>query len=110
VGKEIGIIGVLIIIIVGLVWLIFAGESKSDAIIATLQGQRIQLIRSNATVESELSKSKGYSKELEEDNFELEHIIDSITAGSEKTEEYIKGYGSISDDFAEFLRQATVTD
>ena len=114
--KTITII-VLSIIILLLIWFIFTGKSKADAIITTLQEQRIQLVRSNAVVEGELDKSEGYNKELEEDNkeleednIELEHIINNIATGSEKTEEHLSEYGIISDDFAEFLQHATVTD
>jgi len=101
---------ILSIIIIGLIFFIFAGKSKFDFIIKEISEQRIELVRSTKNLESELIKSKGYNKELESDNIELESIIDKLTAGSQKTEYSLNKYGNINKDFAEFIRSATVTD
>ena len=108
--KKTLIIIILSIIIIGLIWLIFSGKSRLDFIIKEISEQRTELIRSNTIVEGELSKSKGYNKELETDNIEFERIIDDLTSGSEKTESDLAEYGDINSDFAEFIRSAENTD
>jgi len=110
VDKKILIIIVLTLIIIGLIWLIFAGKGNTNVALEALREQRIEFVRSTETIERQLSSVQRYNKELEADSIELERIIDELTAGSTKTEEYISEYGDINSDFAEFLRQAAVTD
>ena len=107
--KTITII-ILSVIIIGLVFFIFTGKSKFNSIIETLRKQRTELTRTNEIIQSELIKSTGYNQELETDNIKLESIIDNLTAGSEKTESDLAEYGNINNEFAEFIRQATITD
>lgn len=107
--KTIAII-VLSLIIIGLVWLIFSGKGDTNAAIKALSEQRVEFTRSTETIERQLSSVQKYNKELEADGIELERIIDSLTTGSAKTEEYISEYRGINNDFSKFLRQATITD
>ena len=122
--KKTGIIIILSLIIIGLLVLILAGENQSDSLISEIAEQRIEFDRSTEIIELENSKLKSESKGLRSDNLEAERnnkqlesentkyrvIIDRLTEGSEKTEEYLSEYGSILGDFAEFLRQAGITD
>lgn len=131
VDKKIIIIIILSLIIIGLIWFGFSRGSYFETIIEQIQGQRISLIRSTAIIESENSRVRTESAELrknyiqseqnniksEEDNIRLQTenkyyrgIIGEITAGSKETDQYLGEYGRITDDFAEFLRQATITD
>ena len=122
--NEILIIIILTAIIIGLLVLIFAGENQSDALITEIADQRIEFDRSTEIIELENSKLKSESEGLRSDNLEAERnnkqlqsenteyrtIIDSLTEGSEQTEEYLSEYGDIIGDFAEFLRSADITD
>ena len=108
--KKTVVIGILMLIIISLIFLIFSGKGKADAALKALSEQRIEFARSTEIIERQLSAVQKYNQELEADSIELERIIDELTAGSTKTEEYISEYGGINHDFAEFLRQAEVTD
>ena len=115
--KKTIIIIILFVIVISLVFVIFSGKNNLDSIINSLRIEQSELTRSNEIIKSELDKSEGYNKELETDNIELsndntelEQIINRLTAGSEKTGYYISEYGNINKDFAEFIRQATITD
>ena len=122
--KKTGIIIILSLIIISLVWIIFTGKDDTNPVLEALREQRIEFDRSTEIIELENSKLKSESKGLRSDNLEAERnnkqlesentkyrvIIDRLTEGSEKTEEYLSEYGSILGDFAEFLRQAGITD
>lgn len=129
--KKIIAIVILSLIIIGLIWFIFSGGFRTNAIIEQIQRQRINALRSAAIVETENSKIRKESEELRANNIESERnnikteednkklksenteyrrIIDDFITGSRKVEDGLSEYGWISDDFAEFLRQATVTD
>ena len=108
--NETIIIIILSLIIIGLVSAIYGGKSNFDSVIESLRIERISAIRSNGIIKKELEKSRGYNQELEKDNIELESIVDQLTAGSEKTKQHLNEYGSINRDFAEFIKQAEITD
>ena len=117
--KKTLIIVVLSLIIIGLVWFIIAGESKTDIIIESLREQRIQLIRSTEIIESANSRiriesaglrenniqSEENNRKLKSENLEYRRIIDSLRIGSRQTESYISEYGEINRDFADFIQQ-----
>ena len=116
--KIIGII-ILILIIIGLIWFIYSGNGKTQTIIDKISTERIQLVRSTAIIESENSKIREESKQLREnniqsaenyrkleiENIEYRDIIDNLTSGSQKTENYLTEYGTINNDLANFIQQ-----
>lgn len=122
--KKIITIIILSLIIIGLIWFNISRGSSFETILEQVQGQRSLLIRSTAIVESENSKIRIESAELrenniksEENNIQLEtenkyyrEIIGEFTAGDQEAKQYLGEYGFISNDFAEFLRQATITN
>ncbi len=117
--KKTIIIVILSLIIIGLIWFIFAGNGKTQAIINKISTERIQLVRSTAVIESENSKIREESKQLREnniqsaenyrkleiENIEYRDIIDNLTSGSQKTENYLTEYGTINNDLANFIQQ-----
>ena len=116
--KKTIIIVILSLIIIGLIWFIFAGNGKTQAIINKISTERIQLVRSTAVIESENSKIREESKQLREnniqsaenyrkleiENIEYRDIIDNLTSGSQKTENYLTEYGTINNDLANFIQ------
>ena len=129
--KKILIIVILSLIIIGLIWFIFARNSSTQAIIDEISEQRIQLIRSNATLESENRKITSESAELrknnieseqnnlktEEDNLRLEsenreyrRIIFDFRTGSKETKEDLDEYGRINSDLTDFIQQNSAVE
>ena len=117
--KKTIIIVILALIIIGLIWFIFTGNGKTQTIIDKIRDERIQLVRSTAIIESENSKIREESKQLREnniqsaenyrkleiENIEYRDIIDNLTSGSQKTENYLTEYGTINNDLANFIQQ-----
>ena len=117
--KKIVIIVILSLIIIGLIWIIFTGNSGTQVIIDKIRDERIQLVRSTAIIESENSKIREESKQLREnniqsaenyrkleiENIEYRDIIDNLTSGSRKIQNYLTEYGTINNDLADFIQQ-----
>ncbi len=110
--KKTLIIVVLSLIIIGLIWFIFTGNSGTQVIIDKIRDERNQLVRSAGIIESELDRSIGENTQLQKDNIELrnnntelEQLIDNLTAGSAKTKNYLTEYGTINNDLADFIQQ-----
>jgi len=129
--TSIIIILVLCIIIIGLIWFGFSRGASFDTAIKQIQGQRDSLIRSSTNIKYENRWIRKESAELranniqseennlktEEDNSRLEaenkqyrELISEIRIGSRATSDRLVGYGRITDDFADFLRRAEISD
>ena len=115
--KKNWIIIALSLVIIFLVWFIFSGNGKAQIAISEIRSQYTELVRSTSITESELDKSLRENTQLEEDNLkletnniELESIINNLTTGSQKTEEYLTGYGLINSDLADFIEQNKSTE
>ena len=117
--KKTLTIGILSLIIIGLVWFIFSGNGKTQAIIDKISAERSQLVRSTAIIEFENSKIREESKQLREnniqsaenyrkleiENIEYRDIIDNLTRGSRRIENYLTEYGTINSELADFIQQ-----
>jgi hypothetical protein len=124
VEKKTWIIIALSIAIGILIWIIISGDIEFETIIGEISGQRDDVVRSTEIIQSELEASIIESAELrinynearenntklKSENNEYRIIIESLTAGSQKTDEYISQYGDINSDFENFIRQESETN
>ena len=129
--KKTIIIIVLSLIIIILIWVIFSRGSKFETIIDEISRQRISALRSSAIIKSENQKigkelagvkannirseenyirSEENNLRLETENREYRNIIDELISGSGELNKGLNEYGDINNDFAGFIRQATITD